>query len=123
MQFSETITALFQYGGTVIMAALFILVFVTDKTKNNKLQEDNNSMLKLLTESQKTMAESNNNIAKSLDIISNNLVTIDNKIANSFFMLNFLLFIFLYGIILYHLNAHMSISTLKFSFFYHALKN
>lgn len=84
MQFSETITALFQYGGTVIMAALFIWVFVTDKTKNNKLQEDNNSMLKLLTESQKTMAESNNNIAKSLDIISNNLVTIDNKIDRNY---------------------------------------
>ena len=63
--------------GTVIMAALFIWVFIQDKTKNNKLQEENNSMLKLLT-------ESNNNIAKSLDIITNNLITIDNKIDRNY---------------------------------------
>lgn len=63
--------------GTVIMAALFIWVFIQDKTKNNKLQEENNSMLKILT-------ESNNNIAKSLDIITNNLITIDNKIDRNY---------------------------------------
>ena len=40
------------------MAALFIWVFIQDKTKNNKLLEDNTTMLKVLT-------ESNNNIAKS----------------------------------------------------------
>lgn len=84
MEFEKLIIALFQYGGTVIMAALFIWVFVQDKTKNNKLQEDNNEMLKLLTESQKTLTESNNNIAKSLDIISNNLVTIDDKIDRNY---------------------------------------
>ena len=63
--------------GTVIMAVLFIWVFIQDKTKNNKLQEENNSMLKLLT-------ESNNNIEKSLDIITNNLITIDNKIDRNY---------------------------------------
>ena len=63
--------------GTVIMAVLFIWVFIQDKTKNNKLQEENNSMLKLLT-------ESNNNIAKALDIITNNLITIDNKIDRNY---------------------------------------
>ena len=66
-----------QYGGTVIMAVLFVWVFIQDKTKNNKLLEDNTAMLKVLT-------ESNNNIAKSLDIISNNLVTIDNKIDRNY---------------------------------------
>lgn len=71
--------SVFQYGGTVIMAGLFIWVFVTDKTKNNQLEEENNSMLKLLTENQKNLTESNNNIAKSLEIISNNLVSIDTK--------------------------------------------
>ena len=63
--------------GTVIMAVLFIWVFIQDKTKNNKLQEENNSMLNILT-------ESNNNIAKSLDIITNNLITIDNKIDRNY---------------------------------------
>jgi hypothetical protein len=70
--------------GTVIMAVLFIWVFITDKTKNNKLQEDNNTMLKLLTDNQKNLTESNNNIAKSLEIISNNLVTIDKKIDRNY---------------------------------------
>jgi hypothetical protein len=66
------------------MAGLFIWVFVQDKTKNNKLQEDNNVMLKLLTDNQKNLTESNNNIAKSLEIISNNLVTIDKKIDRNY---------------------------------------
>ena len=72
MEFSEVISAIFQYGGTVIMAGLFVWVFVEDKRKNTKMLEDNTKMLQ-------TLAESNQNIAKSLDIISNNLVTIDRK--------------------------------------------
>lgn len=77
MEVKDSIAAIFQYGGTVIMAGLFIWVFVQDKTKNNKLLENNTEMLKALT-------ESNNNIAKSLDIISNNLVTIDGKIDRNY---------------------------------------
>ena len=77
MDIKEVADAIFKYGGTVIMAVLFIWVFIQDKTKNNKLLEDNSAMLKVLT-------ESNNNIAKSLDIISNNLVTIDNKIDRNY---------------------------------------
>lgn len=72
MELKDVVQIVFQYGGTVIMAALFVWVFIQDKTKNNKLLENNTEMLKALT-------ESNNNIAKSLDIISNNLVVIDNK--------------------------------------------
>lgn len=68
---------IFQYGGTVIMAVLFIWVFIQDKTKNNKMLEDNTKMLGALT-------ESNNNIAKALDIISNNLMTIDNKVDRNY---------------------------------------
>ena len=77
MEIGEIIQAVFQYGGTVIMAVLFVWVFIQDKTKNNKLLENNTEMLKALT-------ESNNNIAKSLDIISNNLVTIDKKIDRNY---------------------------------------
>ena len=71
-------------GGTVIMAALFIWVFVQDKTKNNTLHEQNNTMLKSLIESNKNLADSNKNIAKSLEIISNNLVSIDQKIERNY---------------------------------------
>lgn len=77
MQFSEVITAIFQYGGTVIMAALFVWVFVEDKRKNTKMLEDNTKMLQ-------TLAESNQNIAKSLDIITNNLVSIDRKVDRNY---------------------------------------
>lgn len=77
MEIKDIIQAIFQYGGTVIMAVLFVWVFIQDKTKNNRLQEENNTMLKILT-------ESNNNIAKSLNIITNNLVTIDNKIDRNY---------------------------------------
>ena len=84
MEFGELIDALFRYGGTIIMAGLFIYVFMQDRTKMEKLQEENNSMLKLLTKSNETLTESNNNIAKSLDIISNNLIVIDSKIDRNY---------------------------------------
>lgn len=77
MELLEVIKAIFQYGGTLIMAALFVWVFIQDKTKNNKMLEDNTQMLKVLT-------ESNNNIAKSLDIIASNLVTIDRKVDRNY---------------------------------------
>lgn len=77
MELKDVVQIVFQYGGTVIMAALFVWVFIQDKTKNNKLLENNTEMLKALT-------ESNNNIAKSLDIISNNLVVIDNKVDRNY---------------------------------------
>lgn len=68
---------IFQYGGTVIMAALFVWVFVQDKIKNTKMLEDNTKMVQ-------SLSESNKNIAKALDIISNNLVTIDGKIDRNY---------------------------------------
>lgn len=77
MELLEVIKAIFQYGGTLIMAALFVWVFIQDKTKNNKMLENNTQMLKVLT-------ESNNNIAKSLDIIASNLVTIDSKVDRNY---------------------------------------
>lgn len=72
MEIGEIVKLIFQYGGTVIMAGLFVWVFINDRQKNTKLLEDNTEMLK-------TLSQSNNNIAKSLEIITNNLVTIDQK--------------------------------------------
>lgn len=77
MDIMEVIKSVFQYGGTIIMAGLFVWVFIEDKQKNTKMLEDNTEMLK-------TLAQSNNNIAKSLDIITNNLVTIDEKIERNY---------------------------------------
>lgn len=72
MELKELIQSIFQYGGTVIMAVLFVWVFFQDRTKNNKLLEDNTKMLE-------SLSRSNDNIAKALDIISNNLLTLDDK--------------------------------------------
>lgn len=77
MGIAEIIKMIFQYGGTIIMAGLFVWVFISDKQKNTRMLEDNTEMLK-------TLAQSNNNIAKSLDIITNNLVTIDQKIDRNY---------------------------------------
>lgn len=77
MEIKDIIQVIFQYGGTVIMAGLFVWVFIQDKTKNNKLLENNTEMLQTLT-------KSNNNIAKSLDIISTNLVNMDSKIDRNY---------------------------------------
>jgi hypothetical protein len=77
MEVVEIVQAVFQYGGTVIMAGLFIWVFIEDKKKNTKMLEDNTKMLE-------NLAQSNENIAKSLDIISTNLVTIDQKIDRNY---------------------------------------
>lgn len=77
MNFDKLVIAIFQYGGTVIMAALFIYVFFSDRKERYTTLEDNTKMLQALS-------QSNNNIAKSLDIISNNLVTIDKKIDRNY---------------------------------------
>lgn len=77
MELKEIISAIFQYGGTIIMAALFVYVFFSDRKERNTTLQDNTKMLQAL-------AQSNNNIAKSLDIISNNLITIDKKIDRNY---------------------------------------
>ena len=59
------------------MAVLFVWVFFQDRTKNNKLLEDNTKMLE-------SLSRSNDNIAKALDIISNNLLTLDDKVDRNF---------------------------------------
>lgn len=77
MEAGEIIAQIFQYGGTVIMAGLFVWVFIQDKTKNTKLLEDNAKMLD-------TLSKSNDNIAKSLDLIQNNMITMDHKIDRNY---------------------------------------
>lgn len=72
MEVGDIIQAIFQYGGTVIMAVLFVWVFFQERTKDSKLIEENTKMLE-------SLSRSNENIAKALDIISNNLLTLDDK--------------------------------------------
>lgn len=84
MEAGEIIGLVFQYGGTVVMAGLFVWVFIQDKTKNSKLLEENTKMLQTLNNSFQTLSKSNDNIAKSLDLIQNNMVTIDSKVDRNY---------------------------------------
>ena len=77
MEVGDIVGQVFQYGGTVIMAALFVWVFIQDRKKNTKLLEDNTKMLE-------TLSKSNDNIAKSLDLIQSNIVTMDRKIDRNY---------------------------------------
>ena len=62
---------LFNYGGTVVLAALFIYIFIADR-KDRKDEQENNT--KVLQE----LSTSNNNIAESLNLLK---VSIDNNTA------------------------------------------
>ena len=77
MEFDKIVIIIFQYGGTIVMAALFIYVFFSDRKERNTTLKSNTDMLRALS-------QSNDNIAKSLDIISNNLITIDKKIDRNY---------------------------------------
>ena len=73
----ENVKEIFQYGGTVIMAGLFVWVYVQDKTKYNNLLVDNSKMLE-------NLSKSNENIAKSLEIISKNQVSLETKVDRNY---------------------------------------
>lgn len=73
----EYVKKIFQYGGTVIMAGLFVWVYIQDKTKYNNLLVDNSKMLE-------NLSKSNENIAKSLEIISKNQVSLETKVDRNY---------------------------------------
>lgn len=72
MEFKEIAQALFQYGGTVIMAGLFVWLFFWIITRMQKTLEDLSKTLGMV-------AQNEANLAKSLDMISNKLTTLDQK--------------------------------------------
>lgn len=77
MEVKEVIQAIFQYGGTVIMAGLFVWVFVQDKTKNSALIEEIKEMVGAL----KT---SNENIAATLKLLQSGCDNLDKKIDRNY---------------------------------------
>lgn len=62
---------IFNYGGTVVLAALFIYIFVADRKDKKEEKENNTQVLKELS-------NSNNNIAESLNLLK---TSIDNNTA------------------------------------------
>ena len=67
----EFANLIFNYGGTVVLAALFIYIFVADGKDKKEEKENNTQVLKELS-------NSNNNIAESLNLLK---TSIDNNTA------------------------------------------
>lgn len=73
----ETIQMIFQYGGTVIMACLFVYIFLQDRQKNDEI-------IQSLPELFKSLTISNNNIAESLSILKENNIRLEFKIDRNY---------------------------------------
>lgn len=68
-----------KWGGLVIMAGLFVWVFVQDRNKNTKLLEELSKTNSDNSRAVEALVESNKNIATSLEIIKSSLVDLSDK--------------------------------------------
>lgn len=80
-EIAETIA---RYGGLVIMAALFVWVFIQDRAKNTKLLEELSKTNSDNSRAIDALVESNKNIATSLEIIKGSLNTVDDKLDKNY---------------------------------------
>jgi cell division protein FtsL len=94
-ELKELSLALFQYGGTVVMAVLFIIYLHNDRKdrkekeleeKEDKKQEReaNNAILKELSVSNRNIAESLNLLKTSMDNTNNEFKQHDERAIKSF---------------------------------------
>lgn len=63
----EIVALVFNYGGTVVLAGLFIYVFVTDRKDKKEEKSNNTQILKELSNSNQNIAESLNLLKTSID--------------------------------------------------------
>lgn len=75
----EIIKAIFQYGGTIIMAGLFVWLFFWIMSELKKSLSENSKTLTMIATTLKAIANSENNLSKSLDMISQQLSMLDKK--------------------------------------------
>lgn len=75
----EIIEIVGKWGGLVIMAGLFVWVFIQDRNKNTKLLEELSKTNADNSRAVEALVESNKNIATSLEIIKGALVTVSDK--------------------------------------------
>lgn len=64
----EFASVISEYGGTVILAVLFIYVFITDRNERKEEKKNNTQILKELS-------ISNNNVAESLNLLKTSIDT------------------------------------------------
>ena len=63
----EFANLIFNYGGTVVLAALFIYLFIADRKDRKEEKTNNTNVLKELSISNKNIAESLNLLKTSID--------------------------------------------------------
>lgn len=71
----EIAKLIFQYGGTVIMAVLFVIIFFEDRKNLNDEKDKNTTVLKELS-------ASNNNIAESLNLLKTSMDNTNKEFSN-----------------------------------------
>lgn len=77
MEIENISSVVFTYGGTVVMAVLFVFMFFWLINKLNKTLEENSKLLSCLV-------ESNNNIASALELLKNGCDKIEDKIDRNY---------------------------------------
>lgn len=80
----EVVEQVANYGGLVIMAALFVWVFIQDRAKNTKLLEELSKTNADNSRAIDALVESNKNIATSLEIIKGSLNAVDDKLDKNY---------------------------------------
>lgn len=80
----EVVEQVANYGGLVIMAALFVWVFIQDRAKNTKLLEELSKTNADNSRAIDALVESNKNIATSLEIIKGSLNAVDEKLDKNY---------------------------------------
>ena len=83
-EISQIGQALFQYGGTVIMAGLFVWLFFQERKDLEKERENNNSVLQELSKSNNNIAESLNLLKTSMDNTNTEFKQHDERAIKSF---------------------------------------
>lgn len=73
-----------RYGGLIIMASLFVWVFIQDRSKNAKLLEELSKTNADNSRAIDALVESNKNIATSLEIIKGSLEQTESKIDRTY---------------------------------------
>ena len=80
----EIAKLIFQYGGTVIMAVLFVWLFFQERKDLEKERENNNSVLQELSKSNNNIAESLNLLKTSMDNTNSEFKQHDERAIKNF---------------------------------------
>lgn len=87
-EFIEILDSLSNFGGLVILAALFIYMFFQDKNDRKEEKSNNNAIMKELSVSNNNVAESLNLLRTSIDINTNEFRQHDERAIKQFNIIN-----------------------------------